>query len=269
MNAAPVFMRNISVAYRYILTSWPFFATLTVTGYALLVTTSILGVICRLNFGKGLARYRKLLHFALPHLFTFICLIVEVADALEDADFTPVSFSESINTDAEKIDFESFKRSAFTGTATSSSAPITLQLPALAFQGVTRQSAKEKVSAFFGGDVYLGDPIKISSSPPLISELGPRPVFRRSRSSNMTPTAVRRQSVNDLKSLRKGKEPNPSFVSSVPTTRLAKASLSIKGDVLTDLPSRSSSVQSSPILRAQGLTASPRGEKSSWEGMVR
>ena len=39
--------------------SWPFFATLTVTAYMFSIVSSILGVFCRLNFGKGLAHYRE------------------------------------------------------------------------------------------------------------------------------------------------------------------------------------------------------------------
>ena len=46
--------------YRYVFSSWTFFATITVTALILLIGTTALGTICRLNFGQGLAHYRKL-----------------------------------------------------------------------------------------------------------------------------------------------------------------------------------------------------------------
>lgn len=45
------------IVYRYIFLTWPFFTTVTCTAYALLIATSVFCVICRLNFGKGLAEY--------------------------------------------------------------------------------------------------------------------------------------------------------------------------------------------------------------------
>ncbi|KAK0497794.1 hypothetical protein EDD18DRAFT_1351609 [Armillaria luteobubalina] len=65
--------------YRFIFMSWPFFATMTVTTYILLVATSALGVVCRLHFNKGLAQFLR------------------VSDALEGMDFTPAYFSKNLN----------------------------------------------------------------------------------------------------------------------------------------------------------------------------
>lgn len=134
--------------YRYIFTTWPFFATLTVTAYILIVATSVLAVMCRLNFGKGLAHY------------------LQVTEALEGVDFTPVSFSKGYDSDAEKIDFEELKRSTRVPFA-----PITLQLPTLSFQDQKRQS-KRGSSTYFEPN---GNPLSSSSSPPLVSETGPTP----------------------------------------------------------------------------------------------
>ncbi|KAL1741800.1 hypothetical protein HDZ31DRAFT_66583 [Schizophyllum fasciatum] len=64
-----------SPLYRYVLTTWPFFASMSVMSYILVLTTSVLGVIARMHFGRGLKHY------------------LEVSDALEDVDFTPVYFS--------------------------------------------------------------------------------------------------------------------------------------------------------------------------------
>ncbi|KAF9048021.1 hypothetical protein BDZ89DRAFT_1057978 [Hymenopellis radicata] len=65
--------------YRLIFDSWPFFATITVTAYVLLVVTSFLAIVCRLHFGKGLKEYLR------------------VTEALEGMDFTPVNFSKNDN----------------------------------------------------------------------------------------------------------------------------------------------------------------------------
>ncbi|KAJ7468593.1 hypothetical protein FB451DRAFT_1400957 [Mycena latifolia] len=64
-----------SPLYRFVLTEWSFFATVSITAYILLVATSVLAIICRLQFGKGLA------HF------------LHVTEVLEEGDFTPVYFS--------------------------------------------------------------------------------------------------------------------------------------------------------------------------------
>ncbi|TEB30876.1 hypothetical protein FA13DRAFT_1814301 [Coprinellus micaceus] len=62
-----------SEAYRTIFKSWRFFATVTVTAFVLLVLTVTLGVICYLNYGKGLQAY------------------LQMTEELEGTDFDPVS----------------------------------------------------------------------------------------------------------------------------------------------------------------------------------
>ncbi|KAF8183836.1 hypothetical protein K438DRAFT_1974862 [Mycena galopus ATCC 62051] len=59
---------------------WSFYATMTVVSYILLVATFVLAIVCRLQFGKGLAHFLR------------------VTDALEDGDFTPVYFSKGDDT---------------------------------------------------------------------------------------------------------------------------------------------------------------------------
>ena len=39
--------------------NWQFFATLTVTAFVFLVVTTVMGIACYLNYGKGLAHYRE------------------------------------------------------------------------------------------------------------------------------------------------------------------------------------------------------------------
>ncbi|THU93835.1 hypothetical protein K435DRAFT_669544, partial [Dendrothele bispora CBS 962.96] len=69
-----------SPLYIFIFQSWPFFATMTIVSYILIVATTVLGLICRLHFGKGLPEFLK-----------------ETED-LDGADFAPVYIS------AEKAD---------------------------------------------------------------------------------------------------------------------------------------------------------------------
>ncbi|KAJ7279025.1 hypothetical protein C8J57DRAFT_152354 [Mycena rebaudengoi] len=64
-----------SPLYRFVFSAWAFYATITVTSYALIVTTSIVAILCRLQFGKGLKHFLR------------------VTEALDDGDFTPVYFS--------------------------------------------------------------------------------------------------------------------------------------------------------------------------------
>ncbi|KAG5638405.1 hypothetical protein H0H81_000182 [Sphagnurus paluster] len=46
-----------SMVYRWTFVEWPFLACFTVASLILIIASTILGVICRLNFGKGLAQY--------------------------------------------------------------------------------------------------------------------------------------------------------------------------------------------------------------------
>ncbi|TDL27143.1 hypothetical protein BD410DRAFT_763463 [Rickenella mellea] len=61
--------------YQYTFASWSFFASLNILTFIFLVASTVLAIICRFNFGKGLAHY------------------IQVLDALEDAKFTPAYFS--------------------------------------------------------------------------------------------------------------------------------------------------------------------------------
>lgn len=60
----------VRTVYRFIFLSWSFFATITVTSYICVVTSAILGIICRFNFGQGLAHYRTspAFHLLVPGL---------------------------------------------------------------------------------------------------------------------------------------------------------------------------------------------------------
>lgn len=49
--------------YRRIFSTRTFFATITITALIFLIETTVLGIICRLNFGQGLAHYCKLVVF--------------------------------------------------------------------------------------------------------------------------------------------------------------------------------------------------------------
>lgn len=135
--------------YRYIFKTWPFFATVTVTAYIFTVATLVLGVLCRLNFGKGLAHY------------------LQVTETLEGMDFTPVYFSN----DTEKAGSQFPVR--FDGSQdekySSESFLNTLQHPELSYQPTT---AKVR-----GPSIYTnssGAPLKLSSTPSLFREGGLR-----------------------------------------------------------------------------------------------
>jgi len=135
-----------SVLYRYIFTSWAFFATVTVTAYIFTIATLVLGIICRLKFGKGLAHY------------------LQVTDALEGMDFTPVYFSK----DAEKASphasdkFDGIQDEKYSGETYLN----TVQQPALPY--MPSKAAKTR-----GASIYTnssGAPLKLSSTPSLFRE---------------------------------------------------------------------------------------------------
>ena len=46
-----------STIYRYVFVTWSFFACVSVTSYLLVIATTIMAIICRLNFGKGLGHF--------------------------------------------------------------------------------------------------------------------------------------------------------------------------------------------------------------------
>lgn len=49
----------VSTTFRWTFTTWTFFSIMATTSVSLTLLSVILGVLCRLNFGKGLARYRE------------------------------------------------------------------------------------------------------------------------------------------------------------------------------------------------------------------
>ncbi|KAE9406129.1 hypothetical protein BT96DRAFT_282076 [Gymnopus androsaceus JB14] len=69
-----------SPLYMFIFHTWPFFASLTVVAYVLIVFTSIMGVFCRLQFGKGLPEF------------------LQQKEVPEGADFAPVFAKTSART---------------------------------------------------------------------------------------------------------------------------------------------------------------------------
>ncbi|TFK37642.1 hypothetical protein BDQ12DRAFT_685042 [Crucibulum laeve] len=143
-------MMFFSPLYRYIFISWPFFATITVTSYVLVVVTTLLAILCRVNFGKGLSHY------------------LHVSEALEGVDFTPVYFPKDGKEDIEKATYLDEKASPI-------ASPI--QYPGLSYQSLKKAR---------GPSVYSeanGSPIILSSTPPLISDLSTPSDFRRFKQS--------------------------------------------------------------------------------------
>jgi hypothetical protein len=50
----------VSTTFRWTFITWSFFSMIATTSVILTVTCLILGLLCRMNFGKGLLRYREL-----------------------------------------------------------------------------------------------------------------------------------------------------------------------------------------------------------------
>jgi len=73
----------VSTTFRWTFTTWTFFSIMATTSVSLTLLSVILGVLCRLNFGKGLARY------------------LNAQQPLGDEDFAP----EYYGSDSEKVPF--------------------------------------------------------------------------------------------------------------------------------------------------------------------
>lgn len=56
-----------SATFRWTFVTWQFFSFVATASAVLTLLALILGLVCRLNFGKGLLRYRKL-GFRLSHM---------------------------------------------------------------------------------------------------------------------------------------------------------------------------------------------------------
>jgi len=51
----------VSTSFRWTFVQWQFFAIMATASVLLTLAALILGIICRINFGKGLLRYRECL----------------------------------------------------------------------------------------------------------------------------------------------------------------------------------------------------------------
>lgn len=131
-----------SPMYRYIFLTWPFFTTVTCTAYVLLVATTVFSIICRLNFGKGLAEYLHVTH------------------VLEGIDFTPVCFSKTE---------EGMKKNLYTNIDDEKGSVRFANLPSPAHQ----DSKAARGSWIFSAQ--NGFTVQMSTTPPLLSEIGPVP----------------------------------------------------------------------------------------------
>ena len=78
---------------------WPYLACYTISSLVLVVTSIILGIVCRINFGKGLAQYcePKRTPFQILTVPNSIILVYAEA-ALSSLNFSPDSFSHDTTT---------------------------------------------------------------------------------------------------------------------------------------------------------------------------
>ncbi|KAJ7482310.1 hypothetical protein B0H11DRAFT_1218586 [Mycena galericulata] len=133
----------VSPLYRFVLVEWSFFATISCAAYALLVVTFVLAVVCRLQFGKGLAHFLR------------------VCTDLEAEDFTPVSFPKG--DDPMAYDDKDEKKW------------IDSEIPVLRYSSEkgqkqvppTHERKVSRISLFFANSKSTSETIKLSSTPDL------------------------------------------------------------------------------------------------------
>ena len=98
-----------SLVFRWTFASWPFFASLTVAAFVMLIASCVLGVVCWRNFDKGLAHFRMFEFAHLPFLpfeLTPFVVAVYVDDVLSKENFQPGLFTNNSN-DVERPSFDS------------------------------------------------------------------------------------------------------------------------------------------------------------------
>lgn len=229
---------------------------------------------------------------------------MQVTDALEGVDFTPVSFWKGRDSgDPEKVDPDEKTKETLAPRPN-----IALQMPALTRQistanagaggadvGTGRQRVQDRGSSIYSEDV--GTPIMLSSSPPLISEMTPAPtrlakvavVRSRSMSHGRSKSSVsvlvaaphpppglqahvsglrKEQGTSDEDESSSEASPVGTRGPSPVIPRKANvagddAARATGDDILTRVPTRSSSIQSKRSstrrnLMKQGLPATPR-----------
>lgn len=93
-----------SPTFRWTFVQWRFFSAVISLSVALIFISFLLGIVCRVNFGRGLPRYRKLIHIVQKYLADRTTLLISV-NAEE-----PLAGDDYPSTDAEKIDFPSNAR---------------------------------------------------------------------------------------------------------------------------------------------------------------
>jgi hypothetical protein len=86
----------LSFTFRWTFLSWRFFSLMATSSIALTVLSFVLGMVCRMNFGKGLLRY------------------LNAQEPLPGDDFAPVGYG----SDPEKVDFPSKQQPIPTFSAT-------------------------------------------------------------------------------------------------------------------------------------------------------
>ncbi|KAK7035392.1 hypothetical protein VNI00_011923 [Paramarasmius palmivorus] len=170
--------------YRFIFDMWPLFATMTVTSYILIVATFVLGILCRIHFGKGLREF------------------LTQKEAPEGADFAPVYIAQlfPVDGDPEKAQLS---QDDFTQEYTKAS-----PLPMVQRPEVAHTVSAPRLSVFSDP---ARDTVKLSSTPPLARDAFSQPlsVIQEQSTSNhkrsgSTKSFVSRLSMSSNTSKAKG-----------------------------------------------------------------
>ncbi|KIK56193.1 hypothetical protein GYMLUDRAFT_47407 [Collybiopsis luxurians FD-317 M1] len=134
-----------SPLYQFIFQTWPFFATLTIVSYLLILVTTTLGVWSRTQFGKGLPEFLK------------------EEEKLEGADFAPVYIPDS----KDRKSFDSEKGYGLQESPFNSLPPLLAKQPLQKPPPVQFTShARYKTSSVYSD--LNRDTVKLSSTPPLV-----------------------------------------------------------------------------------------------------
>ncbi len=95
----------ISTTFRWTFITWTFFSIMATASVFLTVLSIVLGVVCGLNFGKGLARYREFLE-GLYNNRCPNCMLVNAQHPIDEEDTDSLYPGDKI----EKVDFPSSEK---------------------------------------------------------------------------------------------------------------------------------------------------------------
>ncbi|TDL27120.1 hypothetical protein BD410DRAFT_486034 [Rickenella mellea] len=189
--------------FQYTLGQWPFFASLSILSFTVLVATTALGIVCRYNFGNGLKHY------------------IMVLEVLEEVKFTPGVFSH----DPEKSEIAAPQQNARIAALTARDSAVLAGIPILIPTLSTTSSFDEACTDLPSTETPTG-PIELAHS--LNGSVGqPRPTSHFSGNSDGTGVTVLSWTSwlwsRGVAAISRSRTPSPTALTAFPSSYRARS----------------------------------------------